>query len=192
MSEISLAPDHLEANLIAVKTDRLVTFPDALQQAPLGRLISIAGHVVEQHWGRYLAEHHGLTSAGMRVLMILLGAGNSTHRNMAERCFIRPATLTGIVDTLERDGFVSRQQNPSDRRSVQLTLTDKGREHALAIIDLIHSNRPLTSVDADPAKKAVIREFLTEIITTMSDGDLHRLNRDSESDTEPPTGSRPC
>ncbi|WP_433289114.1 MarR family winged helix-turn-helix transcriptional regulator [Micromonospora sp. CA-244673] len=170
----------------------LVRFPDALQHAPLGRLISIAGHIVEQHWGRYLAEHHGLTSAGMRVLLVLLRAGDSTHREMAERCFVRPATLTGIVDTLERDGFVARRRDPDDRRSVQLSLTDKGREHALAIIDLIHSNRPLTSVDADPAKQAVIREFLTEIITSMSDGDLRRLNRNSESDTEDPSGSRPC
>jgi MarR family 2-MHQ and catechol resistance regulon transcriptional repressor len=170
----------------------LVRFPDALQHAPLGRLISIAGHVVEQHWGRYLAEHHGLTSAGMRVLLVLLRAGDSTHREMAERCFVRPATLTGIVDTLERDGFVARRRDPHDRRSVQLSLTDKGREHALAIIDLIHSNRPLTSVDADPAKQAVIREFLTEIITSMSDGDLRRLNRNSESHTEDPSGSRPC
>ncbi|NES26656.1 MarR family transcriptional regulator [Micromonospora terminaliae] len=170
----------------------LVRFPDALQHAPLGRLVSIAGHLVEQRWGRYLAEHHGLTSAGMRVLLVLLRAGDSTHREMAERCFVRPATLTGIVDTLERDGFVARRRDPDDRRTVQLSLTDKGREHAVAIIDLIHSNRPLTSVDADPAKQAVIREFLTEIITSMSDGDLRRLNRDSESDTEDPSGSRPC
>ncbi|MEU5723028.1 MULTISPECIES: MarR family transcriptional regulator [unclassified Micromonospora] len=175
-----------------MNTGPIVRFPDALQHAPLGRLISIAGHVVEQHWGRYLAEHHGLTSAGMRVLLILLRAGDSSHREMAERCFVRPATLTGIVDTLERDGFVARQRDPNDRRSVQLTLTDKGRKQALAIIDLIHSDRPLTSVDADPAKKAVVREFLTEIITTMSDGDLRRLNRDSEPNTENPSGSHPC
>ncbi|MFR9776956.1 MarR family winged helix-turn-helix transcriptional regulator [Micromonospora sp. MS34] len=170
----------------------LVTFPEVLRQAPLGRLISIAGHIVEQHWGRYLAEHHGLTSAGMRVLLVLVRAGDSTHREMAERCFVRPATLTGIVDTLERDGFVTRKRDPNDRRSVQLTLTDKGREHALAIIDLIHSDRPLTSVDADPAKKEVVRQFLTELITTMSDGDIRRLNPDREPVTDNPTGSRPC
>ncbi len=170
----------------------LVSFPDALNHAPLGRLISIAGHVVEQRWGRYLAEHHGLTSAGMRVLMILARAGDSTHREMAERCFIRPATLTGIVDTLERDGFVVRQRDPNDRRSVQLSLTGKGREHALAIIDLIHSNRPLTSVDADPAKQAVIREFLVELITTMSDGDVRRFNPSNDPDTETTSGERTC
>lgn len=170
----------------------LVSFPDALRQAPLGRLISIAGHVVEQRWGRYLAEHHGLTSAGMRVLMILARIGDSTHREVAERCFVRPATLTGIVDTLERDGFVARQRDPNDRRSVQLSLTDKGREHAQALIQMIHSDRPLTSVDADPAKRAVIREFLAEVITTMSDGDPGRLNPDKESTDMTTRGSRPC
>ncbi|WP_254910019.1 MarR family winged helix-turn-helix transcriptional regulator [Micromonospora sp. NBS 11-29] len=170
----------------------LLRFPDALHDAPLGRLISIAGHVVEQYWGRYLAEHHGLTSAGMRVLIVLVRSGGISHREMAELCFVRPATLTGVVDTLERDGFVSRRRSPEDRRSIQLTLTDKGHEHARTIIDLIHSGQPLTSVDADPAKRAVIREFLTEIITGMSDGELRRLNRDNESDTESPTGRGPC
>ncbi|SCF36940.1 DNA-binding transcriptional regulator, MarR family [Micromonospora viridifaciens] len=170
----------------------LVSFPDALKQAPLGRLISIAGHIVDQRWGRYLAEHHGLTSAGMRVLMTLARAGDSTHREMAERCFVRPATLTGIVDTLERDGFVVRQRDPNDRRSVQLSLTDKGREHAQALIQMIHSDRPLTSVDADPAKREIIRDFLTELITTMSDGDVGRLNPGEEETDESRRGLRPC
>lgn len=186
-----MAPDDLVANLTAVKMEPLVRFPDMLQHAPLGRLLAIAGHVVEQHWGRYLAEHHGLTSAGMRVLFILSRVGDTTHREVAERCFVRPATLTGIVDTLERDGFVERRRDAADRRTVQLTLTDKGRRHAQHLTDLIHSDRPLTSVDADPAKKAVIREFLTELITSMSDGEVGRLNPAQDSAAETP-GSRPC
>jgi len=175
-----------------VKMEPLVRFPEVLHQAPLGRLIAIAGHVVEQHWGRYLAEHHGLTSAGMRVLVILARLGDTTHREVAERSFVRPATLTGIVDTLERDGFVERRRDVNDRRSVQLTLTDKGREHAQALIEMMHSNRPLTSVDADPAKQAVIREFLAELIATMSEGDVGRLNPDKESADMTTRGPRPC
>ncbi|MGC1211309.1 MAG: MarR family transcriptional regulator [Micromonospora sp.] len=170
----------------------LVRFPDMLHHAPLGRLVSVAGHLVDQHWGRYLAEHHGLTPAGMRVLFILSRMGDTAHREVAERCFVRPATLTGIVDTLERDGFVERRRDANDRRTVQLTLTDKGREHTKALFDLIHSNRPLTSVDADPAKQAVIREFLTELITSMSDGDVGRLNPDQDSADQTTPGGRPC
>ncbi|MEE3919667.1 MarR family transcriptional regulator [Micromonospora sp. BRA006-A] len=124
--------------------------------------------------------------------MILLRAGDVSHREMAELCFVRPATLTGIVDTSRARRLRQPPPRPEDRRTVRLTLTDKGGEHARAISDMIHSDRPLTSVDADPANRAVIRQFLIEIITGMSDGDLRRLNRDSESDTEPPTGSHLC
>ncbi|MEU5786503.1 MarR family winged helix-turn-helix transcriptional regulator [Micromonospora purpureochromogenes] len=170
----------------------LVRWPDALRQAPMGRLVSVAGHLVDQRWGRYLAERHGLTSAGVRVLFILAGTGRSTHREVAELCFVRPATLTGIVDTLERDGFVTRRRDTADRRSVQLALTDKGREHVQALFDLIHSDTPLTSVDADPAKKAVIREFLTELIVTMSDGEDTRLNPADQEPDEARPGGRPC
>ncbi|MBY8871478.1 MarR family winged helix-turn-helix transcriptional regulator [Micromonospora sp. PLK6-60] len=170
----------------------LVRFPDVLGHAPLGRLIGIAGHLVEQYWGRYLAERHGLSAAGMRVLMLLARAGDSTHREVAEHCFVRPATLTGIVDTLERDGFVERRRDTADRRTVQLALTDKGREHAEAVLAVMRSDPPLTSVDADPAKREVIREFLTELITTMSDGEGGRLNPSTQEPEEPRPGGRTC
>ena len=38
-----------------------------------------------------------------------------------------------------------------------------------ALTALIHSGRPLTSVDADPARAAVIREFLLEVIGSGED-----------------------
>ncbi|GAB3946038.1 hypothetical protein GCM10027614_38820 [Micromonospora vulcania] len=38
-----------------------------------------------------------------------------------------------------------------------------------ALSALIHSGRPLTSVDADPAKAQVIREFLLEVIGSGDD-----------------------
>jgi DNA-binding MarR family transcriptional regulator len=35
--------------------------------------------------------------------------------------------MTGIVDTLEKNGLVARQPNPVDRRSLLVTLTEKGK-----------------------------------------------------------------
>ncbi|MGB2568219.1 MarR family winged helix-turn-helix transcriptional regulator [Micromonospora citrea] len=175
-----------------MQRDPLIRFPDVLRQVPIGRLVSVAGHLVDQHWGRYLAEHHGLTPAGARVLFTLAGIQDATHRQVAEQCFVRPATLTGIVDTLERDGFVVRRRDTTDRRSVQLALTDRGREHLRQLVDLIHRDTPLTSVDADPAKKAVIREFLTELIVSMSDGEDSRLNPRIHDPDQPTPGGPPC
>ncbi|MEU7995688.1 MarR family transcriptional regulator [Micromonospora sp. NPDC049060] len=135
-----------------------------LRDVPIARLLVVAGHVTGQRWNRYLAEAHGLTQAGMVALMTLAEHGELAHRAVAEHCFVRPATLTGIVDTLERDGLVERQRDEADRRSVKIAITPAGRARIDALTAMIRSGQPLTSVDADPAKAAVIREFLLEVI----------------------------
>ncbi len=135
-----------------------------LGDVPLGRLLVVAGHLTGQRWNRYLADEHGLTQAGMVTLMALAEHGELPHRAVAELCFVRPATLTGIVDTLERDGLVQRRRDGADRRSIKLTLTPAGRDRVAALTAMIRARRPLTSVDADPAKAAVIRQFLLEVI----------------------------
>ncbi|MGC5287224.1 MarR family winged helix-turn-helix transcriptional regulator [Micromonospora sp. DT231] len=140
-----------------------------LQDVPLGRLLLVAGHLVEQRWNRYLAEEHGLTHAGMVTLMTLARHGELPHREVAEMGFVRPATLTGIVDTLARDGLVERQRDDSDRRSIRLAITPAGRERVAKLTAMIHSGRPITSVDADPVKAQVIREFLLEVIGSGDD-----------------------
>ncbi|MEW2383287.1 MarR family transcriptional regulator [Micromonospora sp. NPDC047707] len=135
-----------------------------LDDVPLGRLLVVAGHLTSQRWNRWLAEEHGLTQAGMVTLLTLAEHGELPHRAVAERCFVKPATLTGIVDTLERDGLVERQRHATDRRSVKLALTPAGRARADALRAMMRSDRPLTPVDADPAKAAVVREFLLAVI----------------------------
>ncbi len=135
-----------------------------LADVPLGRLLVVAGHLASQRWNRYLAEEHGLTQAGMATLMALAEHGELPHRAVAELCFVRPATLTGIVDTLEREGLVQRQRDDTDRRSVKLVLTTAGQDRVGSLTAAIRSGRPLTSVDTDPAKAAVIRQFLLEVI----------------------------
>lgn len=141
-----------------------------LDDIPLGRLVVLAGHVTSQRWTRYLAEQHGLTGAGMKTLLALHQHGEMAHRALAEHCFIRPATLTGIINTLERDGLVERRRDATDRRTVRIALTPEGRARIKNVLAVIRSHRSLTSVDADPAKAAVIREFLLELIRIMSDG----------------------
>ncbi|WP_255684493.1 MarR family winged helix-turn-helix transcriptional regulator [Micromonospora okii] len=136
-----------------------------LADVPLGRLLVTAGHIVSQRWNRLLAEH-GLTQAGMGTLITLARHGELPHRVVAERCFIRPATLTGIVDTLERDGLVERHRDDADRRSVRLALTPAGRARVAELTTLMQARAPMTSVDADPAKAEVIRQFLLEVIGT--------------------------
>jgi DNA-binding MarR family transcriptional regulator len=60
-----------------------------------------------------------------------------TLGHIAKQLMVTPAVVTGIVDRLERRGFVRRTADAGDRRVVRLSLTESGRkvsmdtEHAL-------------------------------------------------------------
>ncbi|MCW6004566.1 MarR family transcriptional regulator [Micromonospora sp. CPCC 205371] len=142
-----------------------------LDDVPLGRLVAIAGRLAAQRWQQLLTEEFDLTPSGMSVVMTLLREGELPHGQVAGHCMVRPATLTGIVDTLEKSGYVERRRNTGDRRGVTLALTEHGVERGRQLVAYIHRGSPLTSVDADPAKAAVVREFLLELISKLHTGE---------------------
>ncbi len=51
----------------------------------------------------------------------------STPAGLAEKVGVARATMTGLLDTLEKDGVVSRGDDLHDRRTVVVRLTDSGR-----------------------------------------------------------------
>lgn len=72
---------------------------------------------------------HGLSFGRFLVLVNLIRAeGHSlSPAQLAELCGITRATITGLVDTLERSEHVVREEDPADGRSVQVRLTLAGR-----------------------------------------------------------------
>jgi DNA-binding MarR family transcriptional regulator len=79
---------------------------------------------------RFLAEHN-ISQGRFTVLMLLHRCCEepSTPAELAERAGVTRATMTGLIDTLERDGLASRHAGAEDRRTVPVRLTDAG--HAL-------------------------------------------------------------
>ena len=66
--------------------------------------------------------------------------GVMTPSEMAEWTQTEPHNITTLVDRMRRDGLVTAERSSSDKRFVNITLTDKGREVlSRAIIDLTGS-----------------------------------------------------
>jgi len=83
---------------------------------------------VFEAFSRVLAGH--AISQGRFIVLILLNHQPDTPVNpadLADRANVTRATMTGLVDTLERDGFVRRENAPDDRRMMLVRLTDRGR-----------------------------------------------------------------
>lgn len=77
----------------------------------------------DAHFGR-----HGLSHGRFTVLMLLLGhpEHGQSPSELADRAGVTRATMTGLLDGLERDGLISREPHPEDRRTITARLTPKG------------------------------------------------------------------
>lgn len=80
----------------------------------------------------------GVSSAGGLVLGQLRDRGAMSPSELGEQLIVTRATVTGVVDSLERRGYVQRLRNPVDRRGVIVDLTPEGREVIAAIRTLVH------------------------------------------------------
>lgn len=67
-----------------------------------------------------------LTVAQLKSLIFIVGEGKTSSRKLAAALCVTPSNVTGIVDRLAEQGFISRDQNPNDRRTLLLQPTDKG------------------------------------------------------------------
>ena len=47
---------------------------------------------------------------------------------LGKKVYLDSSTITGIIDRMEKSGYVERQLNPEDRRSLLIFLTDRARE----------------------------------------------------------------
>lgn len=81
---------------------------------------------------RGLAER-GLTSSRAEVIFRLHGQGPMVQRELSQALRCTPRHVTQLVDQLESVGLVARQQHPTDRRAVLVTLTAKGSKLAARI-----------------------------------------------------------
>ncbi len=81
----------------------------------------------------------GVSSAGGLVLGQLRDHGAMSPSELGERLIVTRATVTGVVDSLERRGYVRRSPNPSDRRGIIVDLTPEGLEVVGTVRTLIHA-----------------------------------------------------
>ena len=83
----------------------------------------------------------GISRPQWAVLIVLHrseqeGDGGMRLRDLGERLFIQPPSVTGVVDRLEREGLVARSKVEDDLRVRRVRLTDEGRaviERVLAV-----------------------------------------------------------
>ena len=82
---------------------------------------------------RQLFNAHGLTEQQWRVLRVLWEQPSLSSIDISRRTLIQPNSLVGLLERLEKRGYVARVRSIEDRRIVYAKLTPAGRELGVAI-----------------------------------------------------------
>ena len=135
--------------------DRQSARPDLL-----GRDFSNAVIFFHEAIARYL----GMSVAEWKCLGLLDQHGPSTAGRIADLSGFTTGAITGVVDRLERDGYVRRRPHPTDRRSVIIeALPVKGfKERVMPIFESLL--REMSGLESHYSQKelATVARFMAE------------------------------
>ncbi len=116
-----------------------------------------------------LLQPFDVTPASGLVLSMLADSEKplSPHE-IAKGLIVSRATVTGLVDSLERRGHVDRCPHPTDRRMLLVEITDKGRQAADEFRPIVHRNHRVWFEPLDEKEKERFIDFLHRIQASLN------------------------
>jgi MarR family transcriptional regulator, organic hydroperoxide resistance regulator len=95
-------------------------------------LLNYAGRLATRRTTNKL-QAHGITAPQWVILAQLMEQDGQPLGELGSRALYDGPTMTGIVDRLETGGLVQRRRDSSDRRVINLYLTEQGRDLMVAL-----------------------------------------------------------
>ena len=115
-----------------------------------------------------LLKPFDLSPASGLVLSILADSETPLPPNqIADRLIISRATVTGLIDSLERRGYVRRQPHQSDRRMLLIEPTDTGRQVADAFRPIVHQQQRVWMEALNEQEQGQLIDFLKRVQVTL-------------------------
>jgi DNA-binding MarR family transcriptional regulator len=110
---------------------------------------------------------HGLLTAQWSVLRILWDIEGLTQVELADRMRVEKASLTGVLDGMERAGLIKRSRNADDRRKINITLTAQGRRLKAEVLPYAAKISRKATRGMSEAETAQLRQLLAKLIQNL-------------------------
>jgi DNA-binding MarR family transcriptional regulator len=121
---------------------------DEMDDVPIPALIR-AARVTYGHAIRRELAARGIDDLPRNGAAVIGGVGNHGQQAsvMVRQLGVSKQAASQLIDTLVLRDYLTRDTNPEDRRRVNLSLTDRGREAAAGVLAAVTSvNRELTEM----------------------------------------------
>ncbi len=121
---------------------------------------------------RRIRAASGLGDTDITAVLFLLTASAQgvyvTPKDLAAHLQLSTAAASGLVDRLERGGYVRREAHPSDRRGVTVVLTDDGRARAAATVGTVYTRLLDMAESLPPDEASIVLAFLERMTAEVN------------------------
>ena len=133
-----------------------------------GTLLSQVHQVCGRVWNKILRENSmaDLEGARGRIIFALWGKEGEgvPIKTLCEKTSLDKSTLTGIIDRLERDGYIERKPSETDKRSTLISLTGKEQEFAKHVQKVSNQMNKIFYKDFSDEEIIQFEEMLARIL----------------------------
>ena len=81
-----------------------------------------------QDYSQEVSKQFGITGPQLWALKIISTDGRLSLGELTKKMYLHPSTVSGVVDRLEKKGYVARDRGREDRRVVTVHLTPEGKK----------------------------------------------------------------
>ena len=155
---------------IRVPADFEREFPGSSRSAAeAGANLVRAADALLAEFDRRRREIADLSASAFQALAILDGAGEPIAGHViAERLLVSSASITSLLDTLERRGLVERHPHPVDRRKILISLTDDARVIVDQMLPTVHAATTAVFAYLSEAQREQFIDMLTVVRTQLA------------------------
>ena len=111
---------------------------------------------------------HGITSRQWQVLALISSAGELSQSELAERMSIEGPTLVGVLNRMERDGWIQPVPAESDRRKKLICPTERVEPLWETMVACSHRVRARATRGLTAAQIIELRDLLAHIRKNLS------------------------
>ena len=80
-----------------------------------------------QDYSQTVFSHFGITGPQLWALKTVYQTGSLSLGELSKGMYLHPSTVSGVVDRLEKKGYVAKDRTEKDRRVVKIRLTPRGK-----------------------------------------------------------------
>jgi len=132
----------------------------------VGCWVALTAHALRRAMAAQLAKE-GITLRQWEVLAWISLEGNLSQSELAERLGIEAPTLVGILDRMERDGWLDRFACCEDRRRKRIRPTEKAEALWVRMVDCARRVRSQATEGFSPEELTLFKKMCERIRTNV-------------------------